>query len=112
MRAAISLEGVVEQAEELDNPRKELRQCDLRLKGLLDRLSIQKALTQLPANLKRIFLLYDLWGCEHKEIADTLSCSTGTSKSQLHKARRRLRELLPGCLPHGAFANMGSSTLN
>ena len=112
VRAAVSLEGVVEQAEELGNPRKELRQCDLRPKGLLDLLSLEKALTQLPANLKRIFLLYDLWGCEHKEIADTLSCSTGTSKSQLHKARRRLRELLPGCLPHGAFANMPSSALN
>ena len=98
----VSLEGVVERAQELGTPQRELRHCDLRIKGMLDRLSIEKAIAQLSASVRRIFLLYDVWGCEHKEIAEALSCSTGTSKSQLHKARQRLRELLAGAHPSGA----------
>lgn len=91
----VSLGEIVNRQEESGAPQRELTHCDLRLKGLLDRLSIERAIAQLPASLKKIFVLYDLWGCEHKEIAEILDCSTGTSKSQLHKARRRLRELLP-----------------
>ena len=88
-----SLEEIIRSSEESGSPRKELRHFDLRLKGLTDRLSIQKAIAQLPARLKGTFLLYDLYGCEHREIAEILACSTGASKSRLHKARRRLREL-------------------
>lgn len=100
-RKALTDASLEEIGEESDNPRKELRHFDLRLKGLTDRLSIQKAIAQLPARLKGTFLLYDLYGCEHGEIAEILACSTGTSKSRLHKARRRLRELLPSWPPSG-----------
>jgi RNA polymerase sigma-70 factor, ECF subfamily len=96
-----SLEEIIRSSEESGSPRKELRHFDLRLKGLTDRLSIQKAIAQLPARLKGTFLLYDLYGCEHREIAEILACSTGASKSRLHKARRRLRELLPSWPPSG-----------
>jgi RNA polymerase sigma-70 factor, ECF subfamily len=96
-----SLEEIIRSGEESGSPRKELRHFDLRLKGLTDRLSIQKAIAQLPARLKGTFVLYDLYGCEHGEIAEILACSTGTSKSRLHKARRRLRELLPSWPPSG-----------
>jgi len=96
-----SLEEIIRSSEESGSPRKELRHFDLRLKGLTDRLSIQKAIAQLPASLKGTFLLYDLYGCEHREIAEILACSTGASKSRLHKARRRLRELLPSGPPSG-----------
>jgi RNA polymerase sigma-70 factor, ECF subfamily len=96
-----SLEEIIRSSEESGSPRKELRHFDLRLKGLTDRLSIQKAIAQLPARLKGTFLLYDLYGCEHRETAEILACSTGASKSRLHKARRRLRELLPSWPPSG-----------
>jgi RNA polymerase sigma-70 factor (ECF subfamily) len=43
-----------------------------------------------------MFLLHDVHGYEHNEIAEILGCSIGNSKSQLHKARKRLRELLRG----------------
>jgi RNA polymerase sigma-70 factor (ECF subfamily) len=41
-----------------------------------------------------VFVLHDIEGCEHREIAEALGVSDGTSKSQLHKARMRLRALL------------------
>jgi RNA polymerase sigma-70 factor, ECF subfamily len=67
---------------------------DLRLAGLVDRLSLQRAIEQLPPGYRAIFLLHDVEGCEHHEIAEILGCSIGNSKSQLHKAHLRIRELL------------------
>lgn len=98
--APISLEQFIESCEDSGRPGKELHQCDLRLKGLIDRLCIEKAIAQLPAGLKRIFVLYELYGWEHGEIAEILNCSAGTCKGQLHRARRRLRELLPRYQPN------------
>ena len=103
-----SLEEIIRSGEESGSPRKELRHFDLRLKGLIDRLSIRKAVTRLPARSRRTFVLHDLYGCEHREIAEILACSTGTSKSRLHKARRRLRELLPSWPPSGTRHNLHS----
>ena len=91
----VSLEEIMQAGEESGGNRKELGHCDPRLKGLIDRLSIEKAIAQLPARLKGTLVLYDLWGCRHGEVGRILACSAGTSKSQLHRARRRLRELLP-----------------
>jgi RNA polymerase sigma-70 factor (ECF subfamily) len=99
--AQTSLEEIIRSGEESGSPRKELRHFDLRLKGLIDRLCIQKAIARLPPRLKGAFVLYDLYGCKHREIAEILACTTGTSKSRLHKARRRLRELLPSWPPSG-----------
>jgi RNA polymerase sigma-70 factor (ECF subfamily) len=46
----------------------------------------------LPAGYRLIFILHDIEGYEHNEIATMLECSIGNSKSQLHKARLRLRQ--------------------
>jgi RNA polymerase sigma-70 factor, ECF subfamily len=75
-------------------PRWEIASLDMRLVGVFDRVNLQTALEQLPEGYKRMFLLHDVHGYEHNEIAKILHCSVGNSKSQLHKARKRLRELL------------------
>ena len=48
----------------------------------------------LPPGYRTIFVLHDVQGYEHNEIADLVGCSIGNSKSQLHKARMKLRDLL------------------
>jgi RNA polymerase sigma-70 factor (ECF subfamily) len=89
-----SLDEVVRTDEEHDMPRKEIGSTDLRLSGLFDRVNLQAAVEQLPEGYRIMFILHDVHGYEHHEIAKILGCSTGNSKSQLHKARKRLRELL------------------
>jgi RNA polymerase sigma-70 factor, ECF subfamily len=61
---------------------------------VIDRLALDRAIGQLPPGYKKIFLLHDVEGFEHEEIARMLKLSVGTSKSQLHKARLKLRGLL------------------
>jgi RNA polymerase sigma-70 factor, ECF subfamily len=67
---------------------------DLRLNGSIDRVNLQRAVGQLPRGYKQMFILHDVQGYWHGEIAGILGCSVGNCKSQLHKARMRLRELL------------------
>ena len=55
---------------------------------------VAAALTQLPAGCRAVFLKFDVEGYKHAEIAELFGCSVGNSKSQLHKARRKLRRLL------------------
>jgi RNA polymerase sigma-70 factor (ECF subfamily) len=62
--------------------------------GVVDRLDLERALAALPPGCRAVFVLHDIEGCEHREIAEALGVSDGTSKSQLHKARMRLRSLL------------------
>ena len=64
--------------------------------GAIDRLSLMRAIPKLPAGCKKLFLMHDVIGYEHSEIAGLVGCSTGCSKSQVHKARKRLRRLLLG----------------
>ena len=61
---------------------------------VVDRIALDKAVGQLPPGYRTVFLLHDVEGHEHEEIARMLGCSVGTSKSQLHKARMKLRMLL------------------
>lgn len=56
--------------------------------------SLEEAISGLPTKLKSVFLLHDVQGFKHKEIASILSCSIGTSKSQLFKARNRIKKYL------------------
>jgi RNA polymerase sigma-70 factor, ECF subfamily len=77
-----------------DAARKEPGAPDERLAGSIDRLHLQRAVDELPPGYRTIFLLHDVEGFEHNEIAAMVGCSIGNSKSQLHKARLRLRELL------------------
>ena len=67
---------------------------DLRLTGSIDRIGLQKAIADLPPGYRTVFVLHDVEGYEHNEIAEIMSCSVGNSKSQLHKARMKLRERL------------------
>ncbi|HET6862986.1 MAG TPA: RNA polymerase sigma factor [Pyrinomonadaceae bacterium] len=62
--------------------------------AVLDRISLREAIRQLPLGYRTVFILHDVQGYEHEEIAQMLGCATGTSKSQLHKARLKLRTIL------------------
>jgi RNA polymerase sigma-70 factor, ECF subfamily len=89
-----SLDEITEPDDESSGPRRDFGGPDLRLTGSIDRLNLQRAIDQLPAGYKSVFVLHDMQGYEHNEIAGIMGCSIGNSKSQLHKARMRLRELL------------------
>jgi RNA polymerase sigma-70 factor, ECF subfamily len=89
-----SLEQLTEPDEETGGPRRDFGVADLRLTGSLDRVNLQRAVEQLPPGYKAVFVLHDIQGYEHNEIAEIMGCSIGNSKSQLHKARMRLRDLL------------------
>jgi len=60
----------------------------------IERIDLERALTELPDGCRAAFLLHDVEGLEHKEVSDVLGIAEGTSKSQVHKARLRLRGLL------------------
>ena len=64
--------------------------------ALIDRIALNQAIGQLPPGYRMVFILHDLEGFEHDQIGKMLGCAVGTSKSQLHKARQRLRKLLTG----------------
>jgi RNA polymerase sigma-70 factor, ECF subfamily len=61
---------------------------------IIDRIALDRAITELPPGYRTVFVLHDVEGFEHEEIARQLNCTVGTSKSQLHKARMKLRTLL------------------
>ncbi len=89
-----SLDEMISPDGEQDRPALEIGVPDLRLAGVFDRVNLHAAIEQLPEGYRSMFLLHDVHGYEHNEIARMLGCSIGNSKSQLHKARKRLRELL------------------
>jgi len=102
--------------DEMDNSqeepvKREYGEDDRRLLGSVDRITLNDAIKQLPPGYRSVFVLHDVEGYEHNEIAQIMSCSVGNSKSQLHKARLKLREALrrdqgklaragPGDRPH------------
>jgi RNA polymerase sigma-70 factor (ECF subfamily) len=88
----VSLEETMDADQE--TAPKELGGEDLKLSGSLDRLQLQKAIEKLPPGYKTVFVLHDVEGFEHNEIATMVGCSIGNSKSQLHKARLKLRDFL------------------
>lgn len=85
--------------DEVDNSqeepvKREYGEDDRRLLGSIDRIALNDAIEGLPPGYRAIFVLHDVEGYEHNEIAEIMNCSVGNSKSQLHKARLKLRELL------------------
>ncbi len=62
--------------------------------AVVDRIALKNAIAELPRGYKNVFVLHDVEGFEHEEVARMLGISVGTSKSQLHKARLKLRGLL------------------
>jgi len=70
---------------------------------VVDKIAIEHAIEQLPTGYRNVFVLHDVEGYEHEEVARILGCSVGTSKSQLHKARIKLRKLLQKKAPPRLF---------
>jgi RNA polymerase sigma-70 factor (ECF subfamily) len=94
----VALDEMLESGEEDSGPLKEFGTPDLRLSGAIDHMNLSRAIEKLPDGYKEMFILHDVEGYEHHEIARILGCSIGNSKSQLYKARLRLRELLQEAL--------------
>jgi RNA polymerase sigma-70 factor (ECF subfamily) len=67
---------------------------DPRLSGAVDRIALRRAVKELPPGCRQIFGLHEVEGYQHHEIAEKLQCSIGNSKSQLHKAKLKMRALL------------------
>jgi RNA polymerase sigma-70 factor (ECF subfamily) len=97
----ISLDEAMEPTPE-EGPGRSFGAPDLTLTGAIDRLALERAVADLPAGYRLIFILHDVEGFEHNEIASMLDCSIGNSKSQLHKARLKLRDALRKHLPQEA----------
>lgn len=89
-----SLDETTRSGEEDGKPHNDIGGPDLSLTGLFDRFNLETAINQLPMGYKLTFILHDVYGYQHHEIAKIRECSEGNSKSQLHKARKRLRDLL------------------
>jgi RNA polymerase sigma-70 factor, ECF subfamily len=90
----VSIDASVDQGDEIAPPPIDVGAPDSLLEGSLDRLRLARCIEQLPAGYRAIFVLHDIQGYRHEEIAEIVGRSVGNSKSQLHKARMRLRELL------------------
>ncbi len=74
---------------------------------VLDRLELERAIAKLPPRYRAAFVLYDIEGHEHHEVGEMLGIAIGTSKSLVHKARKRLRHFLRGAprpQPHAGGA--------
>jgi len=85
--------------DEVDNSqeepvKREYGDDDRRLLGSVDRVNLERAIAELPPGYRAVFILHDVEGYEHNEIAQIMNYSIGNSKSQLHKARLKLREWL------------------
>jgi RNA polymerase sigma-70 factor, ECF subfamily len=89
----ISLDEAMDPTDE-ERTGRSFGEPDLHLSGAIDRLALQRAIENLPDGYRLIFVLHDIEGFEHNQIADMLECSIGNSKSQLHKARLKLRDAL------------------
>lgn len=90
----VSLEEPWSNKAEAKSGPKEYGSRDCNLAGCVDRIALTQAIRELPEGYRTVFLLHEVEGYEHSEIAELLGCSTGNSKSQLHKAKMRIRELL------------------
>jgi RNA polymerase sigma-70 factor (ECF subfamily) len=79
-----------------DSPslKREVGKADPRLSGTIDRIALRRAVEELPAGCRQIFDLHEVEGYQHHEIAQLLQCSIGNSKSQLHKAKIKMRDVL------------------
>lgn len=90
----VSLDEPIGGEDQTPSRVREFPSADVRLAGCVDRVALDRALDELPNGSREIFVLHEVEGFQHHEIAKFLGCSVGNSKSQLHKARQRIRELL------------------
>jgi RNA polymerase sigma-70 factor, ECF subfamily len=91
---SVSIEATPDADDETVSPNIDVGALDLALEGSIDRINLERGIQQLPVGYRSVFILHDIQGYQHNEIAEILGRSVGASKSQLHKARTRLRELL------------------
>jgi RNA polymerase sigma-70 factor, ECF subfamily len=91
---AVSLDEPLDANELSGPPAIDLGCRDSLLEGALDRINLERCIKRLPTGYRTIFVLHDVQGYKHQEIADILGRSVGDSKSQLHKARAQLRDFL------------------
>jgi len=89
-----SLDEPADNEDETSGPKRDVGAEDPLIEGSVDRVRLERAVAELPPGYRMVFLLHDVQGYEHNEIARIMDCSIGNSKSQLHKARTRLREIL------------------
>lgn len=89
-----SLDEIIDPESAAPRAHLELGVSDARLEGTADRMLLRSAVDRLSRGFRATLLLHDLHGYEHSEVAAILGCATGTSKSQLHKARLRVRQML------------------
>jgi RNA polymerase sigma-70 factor, ECF subfamily len=74
--------------------RQEAGRGDAQLLGAVDRITLLRAIEELPPGCRTVFILHDVEGYEHHEVAEMLGCSIGNSKAQLHNARLKIRKRL------------------
>jgi RNA polymerase sigma-70 factor (ECF subfamily) len=79
---------------ESPSPKGKIGKADPSLSGTVDRIVLRRAIEELPRGYRHIFNLHEVEGYQHREIAQLLQCSIGTSKSQLYKAKMKMRHLL------------------
>ena len=75
-------------------PHESVRPASPKASQMIDRITLESAIAKLPPGYRAAFILHDVEGYEHEEVARILGCAVGTSTSQLHKARTKLRKLL------------------
>ena len=90
----VPIEATLGPDDETVSPSIDIGVPDLLMEGSIDRINLERCIQRLPAGYRTVFVLHDIEGYEHNEIAEILGRSEGDSKSQLHKARTRLREQL------------------
>ncbi len=91
---AISIDAGPGADDDTASPSLDIAASDLLLEGSIDRINLGRCIAQLPAGSRAVFVMHDIQGYQHHEIAEMLGRSEGVSKSQLHRARKRLRQLL------------------
>jgi RNA polymerase sigma-70 factor, ECF subfamily len=89
-----SPEKRIEPESDRGGPHEKFGGLDCQLAGSIDRMNLERAIERLSPPHKLVVELHDIQGYRHKEIAQIMDWSIGNSKAQLHRARRRLRELL------------------
>jgi RNA polymerase sigma-70 factor, ECF subfamily len=85
--------------------RREYAKHDPLLTGTVDRITLNAAVAELPRGFRAAFLLHDVEGYQHREIARIMNWSVGSSKSQLNRARRKLRDWFQSNTRNGLPAN-------
>jgi RNA polymerase sigma-70 factor (ECF subfamily) len=94
-KKGLALSSLDEVSQDSEDPRPlQVGGPDAVLAGSVDRITLERAIQALPPGYRTVFQLHDVEGYEHREIAGMVGCSVGNSKSQLHKARMKLREML------------------